>query len=194
MFGLVLCTPWPALAKGTCAEAAPRVTSAFVRRLARDTGNMIYQDGTDLSLVSTMKLGLPAGTAGAVEVRDKAVRLWGHTHRKIHRKCTDAQAAAVYPGDGATVQNTADNLFNVYGLPWVTELRNLTASAGTRCAQVAIVQAGYAARDQIRSGADSWTKYGELVNHFCPPQLFDSVKDVTTDYLFRDLDTLRLHR
>jgi hypothetical protein len=188
---VVLCLPWPALAKSTCTEAAPRVTSAFMRRLARDTGNLIYDEGTNLSLVDTMSLGQPAGTAGALKVRDKAVRLWGHTDSKIHRKCTDAQAAVIYPGGGPTVNSTTDDLFNMYGLPWVAALRDLTAPSGRRCAQVAIVQAGYAARDQLRDGIDSWKKYGLLVDHFCPPGVFDTVKQTTADYLFPDLDRLR---
>jgi hypothetical protein len=188
---IVLGAPWPALAKSSCTDAAPRVTSAFMRRLARDTGNLIYLEGTNLSLVDTMSLGVPAGTAGALKVRDKAMRLWGHTHSKIHRKCTDAQAAVIYPGDAASVRIATDDLFNMYGLPWVSALRDLTAPSGRRCAQVAIVQAGYAARDQLRDGIDTWKKYGELVDHFCPPQLFESVKQTTADYLFHDLDSLR---
>lgn len=188
---IMLCTPWPASAKSSCMDAAPRVTSAFMRRLARDTGNLIYDEGTNLSLVDAMSLGRPAGTAGALKVRAKAMRLWGHTHSKIHRKCTDSQATAIYPGSAATVNIATDDLFNMYGLPWVAALRDLTAPSGKRCAQVAIVQAGYAARDQLRDGIDNWKKYGELVAHFCPPTLFDSVRETTAEYLFQDLDSLR---
>ena len=188
---IVLGAPLPVLAKSTCTDAAPRVASAFMRRIARDTGNLIYLEGTNISLVDAMNLGQPAGTAGAVKVRDKAVRLWGHTHSKIHRKCSDAQAAVIFPGDAPTVNKTTDDLFNMYGLPWVEALRDLTAPSGKRCAQVAIVQAGYAARDMLRDGIDNWKKYSELVDHFCPPHLFDDVKETTADILFHDLNSLR---
>jgi hypothetical protein len=167
------------------------ITAAYVRRLARDTGNQISAHDVDVALVASMTLGVPTGTAAAERVADHYRRLWKHTENKIHRKCSNAEAAAVYPGTGTTTALVTDDLFNLYGIPWVSALRSLSAPYGKECTQVAILQAGYAARDQIRRGNDYWDRYKRLVDRVCPNGLFDEIEEATWIYLFDDLDGLR---
>jgi hypothetical protein len=178
-----LLQPRAAAGVATCGSVADQIMAAFARRLARDTGNLIGAEGVDISLVTQMSLGLPAGTAGALHVRDKTIRVWGHTYSKVHRKCTDAQASANFPGGGHTVAQVVDNLFNRYGLPWVEGLRDLARSSGAECAQYVIVQAGYAARDAVRHGRDHWQRYEKLVDQHCPHGLFHQAKLMTASYL-----------
>lgn len=172
-----------------CDDAAHRIASAFIRRLARDTGNIIADYGVDVPLVQTMALGVPTGSAAA-RVADKAIRLWWHTESKIRRKCLDAEAAAIYPGPGLTSGEVTDDLFNLYGLPWASSARNFVRPYGARCARVAILQAGYALRDEIRRGVDHWALYGGLVDRYCPSDLFDDIRELSASYL-SDLDSLR---
>jgi hypothetical protein len=180
----------PALAT-LCPERAPRITAAFVRRWARDTGNLLAAQGTDAVLIGGMSQGMPSGTSVTTQTASKARRLWSHTEDKIHRKCTDAEAGHTYPGDGATTAGVVDDLFNDYAIPWASAVRSLTGPYGERCTQYAFIQAGYAARDYIRDGADEWARYQKLVDRVCPPGLFEEVKDVTSIYLFQDLGELR---
>lgn len=175
----------------SCEDTAAKMTAAFVRRLARDTGNSIGRYGVELSLATDMTLGVPSATAAA-RVQAQLERLWIHTENKIHRKCSDAEAAARWPGDGQTTAAVTDDLFNQFGLPWVSALRNLTAPHGAACAQVAIVQAGYAARDRIRFGAYNWERYATLVDRVCPAYVFVDIEEASELHLLGALDVLRL--
>ena len=189
---LAVAIAWAAPAPATlCAERAPRITAAFVRRWARDTGNLLATHGSGAALIVGMSGGTPVMGSAATRMGDKARRLWVHTEDKIHRKCTDPEAADVFPGDGATTVEVVDDLFNAYAIPWASAVRALTAPYGERCTQYAFIQAGYAARDYIDGSADRWDRYRRLVDRFCPPGLFDEVKDVTATYLFRDLGELQ---
>lgn len=189
LYVLILICPLPAVAT-PCSVASARIVAAFLRRLARDTGNLVRTEGVDVALADTMSLGVPTGTVSS-RVQDKAIRLWKHTENKIHRKCTDAEAAAAYPGTGNTTAEVTDDLFNRYGLPWVGVLRDMAGPYGARCAQLALVQAGYAGRDRVRRGLHVWGRYAPLVAHACPAGLFDDIAEISDEYLLNELDALR---
>src|SRR5262245_36972507 len=101
----------PAIAS-LCSDRAPRITAAFVRRWARDTGNLLAVHGSSAPLIIGMSDGLPATGSAPTRMGQKARRLWVHTEDKIHRKCTAAEAADVFPGEGATTSGVVDDLFN----------------------------------------------------------------------------------
>jgi hypothetical protein len=180
VFALLLVWCQSALAD-SCGDASNRVASAFIRRLARDASDMIAEEDVDVALVERMTLGVPA--EAAARAAEKAVRLWRHTERKIHLRCLDADAADTYPGAGGTIGEVTDDLFNLYGLPWVSSLRSILRPFGKQCARVAILRAGYAARDQIRKGRDHWAYYWQAVDQVCPQPLLDDVRQASVPYL-----------
>lgn len=192
MLLVVLVGVGPAAAR-TCEDAAAAMTAAFFRRLARDAGNSLAREGVGVPFAPEMAGGRPAPEA-APRVESQLRRLWWHTENKIHRKCSDTQAAALWPGNGATTGAVTDDLFNLFGLPWVHTVRSIVAPYGAECAQRALVQAGYAARDQIRRGKNTWPRYGRRVAAVCPPQVFAEVEAATRSILFAELDGLRALR
>lgn len=109
------------------------------------------------------------------------------TESKIHRKCSDAEAAAVYPGAGRTAAEVTDDLFNLYGLPWVAALRDMSAPHGPGCARATLTQSGYAARDELRTGRDNWPLYGRLAARYCPTAIVDELDDMSAAFLLPDL-------
>lgn len=167
---------------GTCAVTQPRATSAFFRRLGRDAGNVIARAGVNLDLPATMADGVPIGPT-ARPFGNKLRRIWGHTESKIQRKCRDADAAAIFPGDGATVPDVVDDLFTRYGLPWVINLRAVVAPYGAECAQRVLIQAGRAVRDQIKRGRDRWAFYLRDTPEICAPGVDAAVRAVTMSTL-----------
>jgi hypothetical protein len=166
-----------------CASAFNRIVPAFIRRLARDSGNVLGRDAEPVVLLTTMRLGVPSGTAAARRLEDKARRLWAHTENKIRRKCSDVEAAATYPGEGRNTFEVTDDLFNLYGLPWVAALRVLAAPYGSDCVRVTLVQSGYAARDQLRKGQDNWPQYSHLAERYCPGGMVGALPDIAAAYL-----------
>lgn len=187
-----ICAPARQAAANECAAAFNRITSAFIRRLARDTGNVLSRDGANAPLIGAMTLGVPTGTAAARRLDDKARRLWIHTENKIHRKCSDTEAASVYPGPGRTTAEVTDDLFNAYGLPWVAALRDLAAPFGADCVRTALVQSGYAARDQLRSGRYNWAQYEGRAARYCPPAVVAQLDDTAAAHLLPDLGSAAL--
>jgi hypothetical protein len=182
VLGLLVLTTAPAYAS-LCSDVAPRLTAAFVRRLGRDTGNLFGAEGTSIQLVESMSDGQPSPADRRAQ--DKAIRLWGHTDSKIRRKCSDAEAASVYNAAGVTTAD--DALFNRDGLPWVAAMQEVVRPLGAKCAQVALVQAGYAARDEIRSGLDRWVLYGRLVSSRCGTGVFEQLHSLSEEILMPDL-------
>lgn len=165
----------------TCEVTRPRAASAFIRRLARDAGNLLGELGTELELVPSVLLGMPIG-AGGPEIARKVARLWHHTENKLGRKCTDADAATLFPGDGADVPAVTDDLFNHFGLPWIRALRELVAPHGAPCARRAIVQAGRQARDWLRWGIAPWD-YLRNVDAACAPGVAGAILELIEAHL-----------
>lgn len=161
-----------------CETVASKIAAAFLRRLARDSGNILGAGGVDLALVDEVTSGVPAGSTAA-QVKKKVKRLWGHTQNKIQRKCTDEQAARMYPTAGFDTRSVTDELFNRFGLPWIARMRDAARPYGEACVRYGIVQSGYAARDHIRWGVDRWERYRKLVNAHCPSGVFDELKAIS---------------
>ena len=138
-----------------------------------------------ITIPTDMILGVPVGPPSAAPVMRKAARIWWHTQSKIIRKCSDAQAAATFATRGQTSEAVTDSLFTEYGFPWARDMMAVLADQTPACASLAFHQAGRAARDWIKEGADKWKFYLREVDAACAPGIAEQVMSTYEEFLRR---------
>ncbi len=178
--------PTVALAGAPCPIAKPRIDSAFVRRVGRDIGNMILEHGVStIAVPMRMTHGTGVGSTLSIPIIRKSERIWWHTESKVHRKCTDSEAAQDY-GFGNDTATVTDELFNSYAFPWADAMLGVVGHGSNVCAAEAFKQAGRAGRDWLKKGHDRWGFYLRDVDSLCGDGTKENIISITKN-IFRGL-------